>query len=194
MLDHSAGSGQHSHEVRDRDCYETPPEAVHALLKVEKLPHDIWEPACGPGSIVYVLRAAGHKVIASDLHDYNCGIPKIDFLSGGFIPMRGAIVTNPPYMLAQEFVETALGICPMVVMLLRLAFLESTKRTDILENRGLARIHVFRNRLPMMHRRGWDGPKASSAIPFAWYVWERGHKGPTTIDRISWEPSTSESV
>ena len=187
MLNHAAGSGQHTYADREQDCYETPPEAVEALLKVEQLPHDIWEPACGPGSIVRVLRAHGHEVVATDLHDYNFGVAEIDFLSGGFIPVGGAIVTNPPYQLAQRFVEQALKLCPRVIMLLRLAFLESTKRTHILEHSGLARIHVFRNRLPMMHRRGWNGPKASSAIPFAWFVWERGYKGPTTIDRISWE-------
>jgi len=193
MLDHAAGSGQHTYKEREQDCYETPPEAVEALLKVEHLPKNIWEPACGPGSIVTVLRKHGHDVVASDLHDYDFGLAKIDFLSGGFIPMHGAIVTNPPYMLAQEFVETALTICPKVVMLLRLAFLESSKRTDILEKSGLARIHVFRNRLPMMHRRGWNGPKASSAIPFAWFVWERGYKGPTIIDRISWESAQAQN-
>ena len=76
-------------------------------------------------------------------------------------------------------------------MLLRLAFLESERRTNILEYGGLARVHVFRNRLPMMHRKGWEGPKASSAIPFAWYVWEHGYLGPTTIDRISWKTNGS---
>jgi hypothetical protein len=98
-----------------------------------------------------------------------------------------SIVTNPPYQLAEKFVRQALNFSPLVIMLLRLAFLESVRRTEVLEKSGLARIHVFRNRLPMMHRRGWDGPKASSAMPFAWFVWCRGHTGPTTIDRISWE-------
>ena len=37
----------------------------------------------------------------------------------------------------------------------------------------------------MMHRRGWTGPRATSSIPFAWFCWDRNHKGPTTIDRIS---------
>jgi hypothetical protein len=186
MLDHSAGSGQHSYGERKQDCYETPLEAVHALLKVEKLPLDIWEPACGPGNIVRVLQDAGHRVHATDLYDYNCGISGIDFLTAGH-RATGAIVTNPPYRLGQMFVERALEMkVPLVIMLLRLAFLESERRTRILEFSGLARVHVFRNRLPMMHRKDWDGPKASSAIPFAWFVWERGYKGPTTIDRISW--------
>jgi hypothetical protein len=37
----------------------------------------------------------------------------------------------------------------------------------------------------MMHRNGWTGPRVSSAMPFAWTVWDRNHHGrPTTIDRI----------
>jgi hypothetical protein len=63
---------------------------------------------------------------------------------------------------------------------------KTSAATEILEHRGLARVHVFRNRLPMMHRAGWTGPRASSAIPFGWFVWDRDHRGPTTIDRISW--------
>ncbi len=65
--------------------------------------------------------------------------------------------------------------------------MESERRTPILEGRGLARIHVFRLRLPMMHRAGWEGRKANSGMAFAWFVWDRSHTGPTTIDRISWE-------
>ena len=37
----------------------------------------------------------------------------------------------------------------------------------------------------MMHRDGWSGPKATSAVPFAWFVWERGHQGPITTYRIT---------
>jgi hypothetical protein len=29
----------------------------------------------------------------------------------------------------------------------------------------------------MMHRDGWDGPKAQSAMAFAWFVWDRDHRG-----------------
>jgi hypothetical protein len=188
MLDKSAQAGQHTYKERGDDCYETPACAVEALLKIEQLPKKIWEPACGPGSIVRVLRARGHSVIASDVIDYDCEDQIfLDFLKleEGDVGYE-CIVTNPPYQLAEKFVRQALLFSPLVIMLLRLAFLESVRRTDILEKSGLARIHVFRNRLPMMHRRGWDGPKASSAMPFAWFVWERGYKGSTTIDRISW--------
>jgi hypothetical protein len=69
-------------------------------------------------------------------------------------------------------------------MLLRLAFLESERRSNILDDGALSRIHVFKNRLPMMHRHGWIGKTATSSIAFAWFVWDRAHKGTTTIDRI----------
>jgi hypothetical protein len=189
VLQKSAQAGQHSYAERGNDLYETPACAVEALLRVEKLPRFVWEPACGPGSIVKVLRDHGHMVVASDIIDYADGEHFVlDFfseLAANAIPAQsGAIVTNPPYQLAEKFVRKALEFSPLVIMLLRLAFLESQRRTDILENSGLARVHVFRKRLPMMHRHLWTGPKASSAMPFAWFVWERGYDGPTTVDRI----------
>jgi hypothetical protein len=191
MLDHAANPGRHSLAERGEDLYETPAVAVHALMRVERLPKRIWEPACGRGAIVNVLRASGHIVVASDLVDY--GVPitsywRHDFLMEHKAPDdTGAIVTNPPFKLAEEFVAHALELCPRVIMLLRLAFLESDRRTHILEGRGLARVHVFRKRLPMMHRHEWSGPKASSGMAFAWFVWDQAHTGPTELHRISWE-------
>jgi len=188
-LDHSSQVQRAPLQERRGDFYDTPPEAVRALLKVERLPHRIWEPAAGKGNIVSVLRAAGHDVVATDLNNRGCPecIDRIDFL----LPMDvdcDAIVTNPPFALAERFVAAALERAPLVVMLLRLAFMESDKRCCILEGRGLARIHVFRKRLPMMHREGWQGRKANSGMAFAWYVWSVNHVGkPTEIDRISWD-------
>src|SRR5262249_46930029 len=66
------GVGMHPYADRGVDLYETPAPAVRALLKEESLDGPIWEPACGPGAIVRVLRAAGHRVIATDLVDYGC--------------------------------------------------------------------------------------------------------------------------
>ena len=166
--------------------------AVRALLQAEQLPHWIWEPAAGRGAIVHVLRDAGHEVIASDLVD--SGFP-LDF-TGDFLAQttapngRECILTNPPFKIADAFIAHALDLCPRVIVLARLARCwNSTRRTETLERRGLARIHVFRERLPMMHRDGWDGPRASSSMPFAWFVWERFSAGPIIVDRISTQPN-----
>ena len=105
-----------------------------------------------------------------------------DFLMERQAPIGAqAIVTNPPFKLAGEFVAHALTLCPKVVMLMRLAFLESDKRTPILDGGKLARVHVFRKRLPMMHRAGWEGRKSNSGMAFAWFVWEYGYIDKPTI-------------
>src|SRR5262245_19373396 len=188
MLDHSCQVKRHPHADRGLDLYETPAVAVEALLRIETIPSVVWEPAAGRGAIVNVLRDAGHTVIASDVADY--GFP-LDFQRDFLLETKAppgveAIITNPPFMIAEKFVSHSLELAPLVIMLARLAFLESERRTLILEGRGLARVHIFRNRLPMLHRDGWQGRKASTGMAFAWFVWVRNHTGPITLDRISW--------
>src|SRR5262245_56028035 len=189
-LDHSCQVQRSPLADRGDDLYGTPPEATRALLTVERLPHRIWEPAVGRGTIADVLTAAGHDVVGTDLVDYGVGFPgRIDFLIERAAPPGiECIVTNPPFKIAEEFVAHALELCPRVVMLLRLAFYESSRRSHILENAGLARIHVFRKRLPMMHRDGWEGRKANSGMAFGWFCWDRDHRGPPTLNRIDWQP------
>ncbi len=192
MLDHSGQVQRHLLSSRGDDVYFTPPCATEALLRHIDLPRGLlWEPACGDGTgILDVLRAGGHNAIGTDLVDY--GRPDCfwhrDFLMESKAPDGCvAIITNPPFKLAEEFVEHALDLCPRVIMLLRLAFYESERRCTILEFRGLDKILCFRKRLPMMHRKGWEGRKANSGMAFAWFIWDRHHVGLTTIDRISWE-------
>jgi hypothetical protein len=187
-LDFSSQSRRAPFTDRGLDLYETPDVAVKALLRVERLPYVIWEPAAGRGAIVRVLRDYGHAVIASDIHDYG----ELDFVGNFLSETKSpagveAIVSNPPFRWAEQFVAHALEIAPLVIMLLRLAFLESERRCGILEGRGLSRVHVFRKRLPMMHRDQWAGRKANSGMAFAWFCWDRDHHGSTVINRISWE-------
>lgn len=174
---------------RKDDLYETPEPATRALMDCESLPHRIWEPACGRGAIARVLRGAGHDVWASDLVDYETpeqDCARLDFLMHDRFPNDfEAIVTNPPYKTADDFVRRSLERAPLVCMLLRFAFCESKSRSDILDSGNLRSVHLFRERLTM-HRDGWEGPKHSSAIPFAWFVWDRNHDGPATLNRISW--------
>ena len=186
---------RHSDSARGNDLYETPEVATLALRRAEPLPRTIWEPACGPGAIVRVLREAGHRVIATDLIDYRS--PDQDHGGRDFLLERRVpdgvemIVTNPPFKLAAQFAAHALLLCPRVAMLLRLTFYESERRRDVLEGAGLIRVHVFRNRLPMMHRDGWAGNRVSNPTAFAWYVWERGYSGEPKFYRISWTRAAS---
>lgn len=176
---------------RGLDLYETPEVAVHALLRVEHIGFQVWEPACGSGHIVKVLRDRGHSVLATDIANHHCPESNagIDFLTT-IPPIQriDAIITNPPFFLAEQFVKHALELgIPKICMLLRLAFLESERRRDLFARGQLARVHQFRKRLPMMHRAGWEGRRANSGMPFAWFVWEQHHRAPPAIHWVSWE-------
>src|SRR5262245_46338850 len=103
------------HSLADRrdDCYETPPEAVWALLDAERIPSTVWEPCCGPGSIVRELRASGRTIFATDLVDYGCADSesRVDFLLERRAPAGiAAIVSNFPFKLAGQMVEHALTL------------------------------------------------------------------------------------
>jgi hypothetical protein len=196
-LSHRTGQGKHPLADRGHDMYLTQPLAVTALLRVERLPRGIWEPAAGKGAIVKVLREAGHTVVASDLIRYpGCRLDFAgDFLATTRVP-RGvsAIVTNPPYKDAQAFIEHGLELVPIVFVLLRILFLESEVRAAFFDRGHLERVHVFRDRLKDMHRDGWTGPKASPAMTFAWFVFNRNYRGLPTLDWLSADESKRESA
>ena len=191
-------SKAHLRADRGDDLYQTPPEATLALLKLEKLPYLIWEPACGRGAIMRVLVQQGHRVLGTDIKPRCAGGRKADFLALASPPNAAVygIVTNPPYQLAARFAARAIEIgCQHICMLMRLGFLEAGNprseagraRIFCLDHQPPARVYVFRNRLPMMHRDGWKGRRATSAMAFAWLVWDAAHEGPTELHRISWE-------
>lgn len=197
----ASGTGNRRAPLNERkdDLYETPAVAVETLLRIEDVPQILWEPACGPGAIVRVLRASGRQVYATDLVDYESPDQDChgwDFLMEQQAPLGvQAIVTNPPFKNCALFAAKALRLVPRVYMLMRLAYLEagnmqnetSRARRDSLDGGRLARVRIFRKRLPMMHRAGWEGRKANSGMAFAWFCWDADHRGPIILDRVSWE-------
>lgn len=91
-------------ERRKDDWYPTgQPEAIRALLardgeRIRKL-GSVWEPACGDGALVRIIREEGIYCVASDLVDRGC--PN-SFLADYFtmhVSEAPAIITNPPYNL-----------------------------------------------------------------------------------------------
>lgn len=163
----------------ENDFYPTPPEATLALLSKEKFEGTIWEPACGDGAISEVLLQEGYSVISSDLIDRGYGEAPHDFLTSDW--KADNIITNPPFTLAQEFVEKSLErTTGKVVMLCKLVFLEGQKRKSFFESTPLARVHVFSKRVNF-YREGHKGKLGTSMMAFAWFVWEHGHEGPPTI-------------
>jgi hypothetical protein len=188
----------HHHGDRGLDAYFSPPEAVISLLHIEAdyLPRRIWEPAAGDGAIVRPLEAAGFTVIASDIADYGLrGCQSgINYLTTKARPDVDGIITNPPYKLAMRFAERALEEVPYLALLLRTNFLESTARLPFFRKFQPARIWISSRRLPMMHRYGWQGPRAPSNTCFAWFVWDARSEQKRIVDWFDWKQMTSRNV
>lgn len=135
------------------DFYRTPASATLALLQRENLRPSVWEPACGDGAIVDVLRSHDLPVVATDLYAYGAGVPGVNFLEETEL-RAPVIVTNPPFRLASDFARHAIELrAERVCLLLRLAFLEGQRRRDLWPH--LARVHVFSKRLTL-----WRGGHA----------------------------------
>lgn len=183
----------HSRDARGVDAYFTPPEATAALLQIEagRIPERLWEPACGDGAIVRPLVEAGHTVCASDIIDHGfAGELWIeDYLDSEVPPGVEGIVTNPPYRLARQFAEKAISEVDYAAFLLRLNFLESVSRLAFFRKNPPARVWVSSRRLPMMHRLGWDGPRASSNTCHAWFIWDIRWQQPCQVGWFDWRDS-----
>jgi len=89
---------------REHDHYPTgEPEAIRSLLAYDEAPiraaGSVWEPACGAGALVGIIRASGLPCCASDLIDRGCPDSwRADYFT--CLRSRGrAIITNPPYNL-----------------------------------------------------------------------------------------------
>ena len=170
-------------------AFMTPPEAVTALMEIEDLPNSIFDPCCGDGALLEVLRGSGRRVYGSDIQDYGWPETRVqNYLEATAIMAKDeGIVTNPPYHLAESFIRKAIGDGAQYhAWLLRTNFLESTRRMDLWRNHPPARIWISSRRLPMMHRYGYKGPKASSNVSYMWLIFEAGFKKRPTVQWFDW--------
>lgn len=156
----------------DHDFYVTPDNVIEALLNEEKFEGDIWEPACGDGAISRFLKRKGYNVYSTDLIYRGYGYGDIDFLKTNY--KFNNIITNPPYNIAQDFIEHALKCTDKkVAMLCKLQFLESEKRKQLFLNTPLKKVSIFSKRLSM-YRNGIK-TKNSGMIAFAWFIWDHSY-------------------
>lgn len=174
--------GASNHATGERhpdDLYCTHPKAVEELLKIENFSPEIWEPCDGLGHVSTVLAAKGYNVRRSDLHTRDRDIEQLDFLSCEDL-WDGDVVTNPPYSRATDFVRKALSVVAdghKVAMWLRILYLESAERKRLFSEYPPVRVWISSRRIPC----GKEGKFGASAQGFAWFVWEKGYKGSTTL-------------
>lgn len=186
------GASNHSATEREiHDYYATDPRAAELLLEVEDFSPVIWEPACGEGHLAKVFERAGYKVFSSDLiyrgYCSRYGFKQsFDFMmyDGRF---DGDIVTNPPYTKGAEFVEKAIETITdghKVAMFLKLQFLEGQKRRKFFEKYPPRTIYVLSSRIKCAKNGDFDSI-GSSAVAYAWYVWDKGFTGAPQIRWIN---------
>jgi hypothetical protein len=187
------GASSHSdHERETHDYYATDPVCAIDLIRFmerigEPLPKRVWEPACGEGHLAKVFVSEGYEVTSSDLIDRGYGTHRqVDFLRDEPLSKNCAIITNPPYKYAQEFVERALGIVTPpapVCMFLKLTFLEGQKRQKLFVNGHLKYVAVYAARQKCAINGNFANT-GSSAACYAWFIWDKSYSGLPMIDWV----------
>lgn len=174
----------------DNDFYATDPKSTKALLDEVKFEGDLFlEPCCGQGHIAEVIKEyyPNAKITAIDLVDRGYGTGGIDFLTYNPTVKFDNIITNPPFVLAQEFIKHSLDIIKddgKIAMFLKVQFLEGTKRKKFFDEVPLRYVYVFRARqAPWMNGNplNENGKKWSSTMCFAWFIFEKGYNGEPII-------------
>ncbi|WP_215755075.1 hypothetical protein [Acetobacter sp. P5B1] len=174
------------------DWYVEPAWCVDALVQVERpFIGAVLDPCCGGGNIVTRLRANGVHAQGADIRDRADGqFSVMGYAQSLFDARPDSVVSNPPYGLAQDFVDSCLTTTTdRVCVLLRLAFLEGQKRREWLMRSSLARVWVCSKRVSMPPG-GTDVAAKGGSIAYAWFVFERGYKGEPSL---GWLPDVEKA-
>ena len=158
--------------VKDRqamDFYPTPPDVTRALLDYfeELRGLNILEPACGDGAMSKVLLEYGNYVTSSDLRESGYGTPNVNFLEGYKDQRFDAIITNPPFNVAEDFIKQSLTVAPFVAMVLKSQYWHAKTRQPLFANQTPAYV------MPLTWRPDFLGGGAS-LMDVIWTVWIHG--------------------
>ena len=175
----------------DEDYYATPYNSTEALLNNVKFEGKFLEPCVGGGHIAEVIKKyyPNNEIIGYDLVDR--GYPNTiisNYLTSNFCETKyDSIITNPPYSLAQEFLEKSMSIINKngkIAMFLKIQFLEGVARKEMFNKYPPKYIYVFTKRQnPLRNGSPIDenGKAWASTMCFAWFVWEEGFAGEPVI-------------
>lgn len=216
----SAVMAQRTEAHDSLDDFPTPPWSTRALIKHVLAPmvtlgkpiHKarVWDPACNRGFMARPLAEAFCSVAASDIHDYGyAGHQKTaDFLWPGSEQDLGDIdwvITNPPFRLADQFIERAFDLnLEGFAFLMRTAFLEGEGRHKRIFSRFAPDVVAQFSERVVMHKGKIVDPnvavpvldkasgemvlrKPSTATSYMWFAWLNGRKA-STSSKLVWIP------
>jgi len=179
------------------DFYATPRWAVAAVARSRAVPPlfgHVLEPSCGDGAILDVLRELApfrriHGIEldegrASEARRRGHSVTTGSFFDWGLRPGLSTpyVLGNPPFSLAQEFVEHALSFLPAgcrVTFLLRLAFIASQKRAHLYDD-----VAGFRLLQVLPRRPSFTPDGKTDSSDYAWFTWEVGFSGDAVVERL----------
>lgn len=166
------------------DFYPTPPECTVALLNYLDLPTGtvVWEPAAGEGHIVEVLADWGLSVLASDLHPAGRYVTEsTDYLSAPLPAGVDVVITNPPFSIAQAFIEHTLDLGVPFALLLKSQYWHSKGRRALFERHRPTAV------LPLTWRPDFlfGAKSASPTMECLWTVWGSEPAAATVYEPLS---------
>ena len=169
---------QASSPIFAHDCYETPPWCVRALCRLAPEILDaetVLDPCAGRGVIAREIDDArgGHlSVLRHDIREIE-GVLRHDFLAPRDHGIIDAVVMNPPFRLAAQFIQRAIEVVRpggLVAMFQRCQLLEGIDRYSRIWSDGhLAQYTQFSTRVNC-YPEGHVDHRVSGMMSFAWYL------------------------
>lgn len=176
----------------DSDFYATPYECVYSLLDNIDISDDaiILETGAGSGNIIKALRDRDYTnhIDAVELREYervNLELWADNVVIGNYLTMNNLptydlIIGNPPYSLAQEFIDKSLSLLKpggRLIYLLRTNFLESKKRFKWWQDKLPSGLYT-------LHKRPSFTGKGTDATSYSWFIWTNDEISGQTISVI----------
>jgi hypothetical protein len=166
------GARSRKRERREHDFYPTTEwEPTAALVEAEASALDglrIWEPACGAGDMARELLARGVRLDwSTDLVDRGFGEGGVDFLAAPAPEGCDGIISNPPFNIADRFIERAIGDhgFTYVALLLKATYWNAGRRI------GLHRRFPPTAYLPLGFRVDFTG-EGQPPMDLFWFIWD----------------------
>jgi hypothetical protein len=188
-----------------RDFYETPSELCDMALTLlyddfDLRPNMILDPGCGNGRWGNSVRRTWKNDPLIHGIDLSVDLPSLtrynivttgDYLTFEIVNRYDLIVGNPPYSLAEEFIDKSLGLVKdggFVFFLLRLDFLASQRRLASLYNvypkSGLNAVYVS-SRRPSFYST--NGKHTVDTLEYAMFLWIKGYRLDPRLRWFTWE-------
>lgn len=164
-------------ERKPSDFYATPEETTQAIIDALQLPKDarVCDPCCGDGKLLRIFTANGYENTGGcDLRHTGYGRGGVDYLATTFEkPWPDAIVMNPPFSLATEFIEKALIEAPIVAALLKADFWNAQDRGNLARAHPPTAHHPLTWRPKFLEKERGSNPLMNCT----WFVWRREARG-----------------